>query len=93
LKNGNKQKLIDKQTAPEYQEGLKQRYRINARIGEAKAWHGFGRCRHRGRPGHIAQAFLTRLVLNLKRMVWLATGIAFHPIPGRRPALAWASCA
>ena len=87
-KDGNKQKWIDKQAAPEYREGLEQRYRIEAKFGEAKAWHGFGRSRYRGRPGHIAQAFLTCLVLNLKRMIWLATGVAFRDSALRRKRLA-----
>jgi len=89
-KDGNKQKWIEKQAAPEYQEGLKQRYRIEAKFGEAKAWHGFDRSRYRGRPGHIAQAFLTCLVLNLKRIIWLATGVPFRNSARRRPGLAWA---
>jgi IS5 family transposase len=89
-KDGNKQKWIEKQAAPAYQEGLRQRYRIEAKFGEAKAWHGFSRSRYRGRPGHIAQAFLTCLVLNLKRMIWLATGVAFRQSARRRLGLTWA---
>lgn len=89
-KDGNKQKWIDKQAAPAYQEGLRHRYTIEAKFGEAKAWHGFGRSRYRGQAGHIAQAFLTCLVLNLKRLVWLTARVAFRGNPGRRPARSWA---
>ena len=89
-KDSNKQKWIAKQAAPEYQEGLRQRHRIEAKFGEAKAWHGFGRCRYRGRAGHIAQAFLTFLVLNLKRIIWLATGVTFRNNGRRRSVLSWA---
>ena len=89
-KDSNKQKWIAKQAAPEYQEGLRQRHRIEAKFGEAKAWHGFGRCRYRGRAGHIAQAFLTFLVLNLKRIIWLATGVTFRNNGRRRSRLSWA---
>jgi IS5 family transposase len=74
-KDGNKEKWVEKQADPVYQEGLDERYTIEPKFGEAKEWHGFGRCRYRGRAGHIAQAFLTFMVLNLKRIVYLVTGV------------------
>jgi IS5 family transposase len=89
-KDDSKQKWLDKQADPAYAEGLAERYAIEAKFGEAKAWHGFGRCRYRGRPGHIAQAFLTCLVLNLKRIIWLVTGVPLRNSSRRRLGLAWA---
>jgi IS5 family transposase len=87
-KDDSKQKWLDKQADPTYGEGLAERYTIEAKFGEAKAWHGFGRCRYRGRPGHIAQAFLTCLVLNLKRIVYLVAGVQLRHTPRRRLARA-----
>jgi len=33
------------QDTPEYQMGEAERYKIERKFGEAKRWHGFGRCR------------------------------------------------
>ena len=87
-KDDSKQKWLDKLADPAYDQGLRERYAIEAKFGEAKAWHGFGRSRYRGRPGHIAQAFLTCLVLNLKRIIYLATGAQLRVNSRRRLVLA-----
>jgi hypothetical protein len=42
--------------------------------GEAKRWHGLGRCRYLGLWRYGIQAYLTALVLNLKRIVVLLRG-------------------
>jgi IS5 family transposase len=60
-----------------YQEGLKQRYQIERKFGEARKWHGFMRCRYLGNIRHGIQSYLTFMTLNLKRLVKLLTGVAF----------------
>ena len=62
---------------PQYQEGLKERYKIERKFGEAKQGHGFGRCRYIGKARYTIQSFLMAIVLNLKRMVKLITGVNF----------------
>ena len=62
---------------PEYQEGLKERYKIERKFGEAKKWHGFARCRYTGFIRHAIQSYLTFIALNLKRLVKLLTGFGF----------------
>ncbi len=66
-------------TTPEYQEGLKERYKIERKFGEGKLWHRLGRCRYLRLVRYGIQAYLTALALNLKRIVWLLTGIPFRP--------------
>lgn len=83
-KDANKeiwQQLIE---TPEYQRGVKERYKIERKFGEAKRWHGFGRCRYLGLIRYGIQAFLTALALNLKRIVQLLGGVYFRP-PSRKP--------
>jgi IS5 family transposase len=68
----------------EYQAGGAERYKIERKFGEAKRWHGFGRCRYIGLLNYGIQAFLTALVLNLKRIVLLLTEV---PCRGSTPSL------
>jgi IS5 family transposase len=63
----------------EYQAGRAERYKVERKYGEAKRWHGFGRCRYLGLLRYGVQACLTALVLNLKRIVTLLTGVRFRP--------------
>jgi len=70
------QKVAD---SPEYQEGGAERFKVERKYGEAKRWHGFGRCRYLGLLRYGIQAYLTALVLNLKRIVTLLTGVRFRP--------------
>jgi IS5 family transposase len=65
--------------SPEYRAGRAERYKIERKHGEAKRWHGFGRCRYLGLLRYGIQAHLTALVLNLKRIVTLLTGVRFRP--------------
>ena len=76
-KDDNKQPWLDLLQTPQYYAGLKERYKIERKFGEAKQGHGLGRCRYLGRLGFAAQAFLTAIMLNLKRMVKLLTGVNF----------------
>lgn len=62
---------------PQYKEGLKERYKIERKFGEAKQGHGLGRCRYLGRVRFAIQAFFTAITLNLKRIVKLLTGVGF----------------
>jgi IS5 family transposase len=65
--------------SPEYRAGKSERYKVERKFGEAKRWHGFGRCRYLGLLRYGIQAHLTALVLNLKRVVTLLTGVRFRP--------------
>ena len=76
-KDNNKQVWLDLRQTAQYQQGLKERYKIERKFGEAKQGHGFGRCRYLGRLGFAVQAFFTAIMLNLKRMVKLLTGVGF----------------
>jgi len=75
--NDNKQPWLDLLQTPQYYAGLKERYKIERKFGEAKQGHGLGRCRYVGRSSFAVQAFLTAMMLNLKRMVKLLTGVNF----------------
>jgi IS5 family transposase len=68
---------LDLSQTPQYQHGLKERYKIERKFGEAKQGHGFGRCRYLGRMGFTVQAFFTVIMLNLKRLVKLLTEVGF----------------
>jgi hypothetical protein len=57
---------------------LKERYKIERKFGEAKQGHGLGRCRYLSRMGFTVQAFFAAIMLNLKRLVKLITGVAFR---------------
>ena len=63
---------------PEYAAGLKERYKIERKFGEGKLWHRLGRCRYLGLVRYGIQAYLTAMVLNLKRIVFLLTGVHFR---------------
>jgi IS5 family transposase len=76
-KDDNKQVWLDLRQTPQYQQGLKERYKVERKFGEAKQGHGFGRCRYLGRLGFAVQAFFTAIMLNLKRMVRLLAGVGF----------------
>jgi transposase, IS5 family len=76
-KDSNKQIWLDLRQTPQYQQGLKERYKVERKFGEAKQGHGLGSCRYLGRVGFAVQSFFTAMVLNLKRMVKLLTGVGF----------------
>jgi IS5 family transposase len=79
IRNDNREYWRQVQDSPAYQAGLAERYKIERKFGEAKLWHGFGRCRYLGLLRYGSQAHLTALVLNLKRIVTLLTGVRFRP--------------
>lgn len=76
-KDDAKQVWFDLCQTSQYQQGLKERYKIERKFGEAKQGHGFGRCRYLGRMGFTVQAFFTTIMLNLKRLVKILSGVAF----------------
>ncbi len=74
-KDANKEVWLELIQSPAYQEGRKERYKIERKFGEAKQGHGLGRCRYLGLLKFGIQAYFTAIVLNLKRMVKLLTGV------------------
>jgi len=81
-KDKNKEVWFELIATPQYQQGKKERYKIERKFGEAKLGHGLARCRYLGTLKFGLQAYMTAMVLNLKRMVRILTGIGFkmHPI-------------
>ncbi len=69
--------------SPGYRAGQKERYKIERKYGEAKENHGLRRCRYLGRMRYAIQAYLTAIVLNLKRMVKVLRGVGFSGEPVR----------
>ena len=76
-KDKNKEVWVDLLASDEYQAGQQERYKIERKYGEAKTNHGLRRCRYVGRMRYLIQAYLTALVLNLKRIVKVVTGTNF----------------
>jgi len=76
-KDKNKEVWLTLIETPQYKQGLKERYKIERKFGEAKQGHGFGRCRYLGSTRFGVQSFLTAIMLNLKRMVKLLFGVNF----------------
>lgn len=76
-KDRNKEGWVALIESHEYQEGLRHRYKVERKLGEAKKWHGFGRCRYIGYLRHAIQTYLTFMALNLKRLVKLVAGVGF----------------
>jgi IS5 family transposase len=76
-KDKNKEVWLGLIESNQYQTGLKERYKIERKFGEAKQSHGLGRCRYVTKIRFTVQAYLTFIVLNLKRMVKLLTGSNF----------------
>ena len=77
-KDGSKEGWIKLKEGKEYQEGLKERYKIEEKFGEAKKWHGFSTCCYPSFIRHVIQSYLTFMTLNLKRLVKLLTGVSFR---------------
>ena len=71
--------------SPDYQQGIRERYKIERKFGEARKWHGFIRCRYLGFRRHAIQSYFTFMALNLKRLVKLLTGFTLHGRAELRP--------
>jgi IS5 family transposase len=76
-KDAHKEGWLKLEASPAYQEGLRQRYQIERKFGEARKWHGFKRCRYVGNVRHGIQSYLTFMAINLKRLVKLLSGTPF----------------
>ena len=76
-KGRNKGVWIELKGSGEYQQGLRERYKVERKLGEARKWHGFSRCRYEGFLRHAIQLYLTFMAVNLKRLVKLVTGVSF----------------
>jgi IS5 family transposase len=76
-KDKNKEPWVKLLASEAYHAGQRERYKIERKFGEAKAYHGLRRCRYVGWMRYMIQAYLTAIVLNLKRMVRVVTGIPF----------------
>ena len=76
-KDDNKEIWLNLRKTKQYQKGLKERYKIERKFGESKQNHGLGRCRYIGRGKFFIQAIFTVMILNLKRMVKLISGVGF----------------
>ena len=76
-KDDNKEVWLELVKTPQYRQGLKERYKVERKFGEAKQGHGFGRCRYIGIVRFAVQSFFTAIILNLKRMVKVLTGVGF----------------
>ena len=77
-KDKNKEGWLKLKQSQEYTEGLRERYKVERKFGEARKWHGFRRCRYVGFIRHAIQSYLTFMALNLKRLVKLLTGVSFR---------------
>ncbi|MCJ7692307.1 MAG: transposase, partial [Sedimentisphaerales bacterium] len=76
-KDANKEVCIHLKDTPEYNAGLRERYKIERKFGEAKQSHGLGRCRYVGTSKFTIQVILTAIALNLKRLLKIITGVGF----------------
>lgn len=76
--NPGRKVWVELAATPQYEAGRKERYKIERKFGEAKRWHGLGRCRYLGLVKYSLQVVVTAMVLNLKRLVKLLTGVGFR---------------
>jgi IS5 family transposase len=77
-KDANKEGWLKLKQSQEYAAGLKERYKVERKFGEARKWHGYEQCRYIGFIRHAIQSYLTFMALNLKRLVKLLTGVSFR---------------
>jgi IS5 family transposase len=76
----NKERWERLKETPEYQEGKALRYRVEQPYGQAKDKHGLERCRYLGLLKYGVQSYLTFMVVTVKRLVKLLTGITFREL-------------
>jgi len=65
-KDENKAVWLELLEGEEYNQGQKERYKIERKFGEAKQGHGLRRCRYVGLVRYAIQGLLTAIALNLK---------------------------
>jgi len=73
-KDGSKEIWIEMKESEAYKTEQRERCKVERKYGEAKEYHGLRRCRYLGWMGYAIQAYLTAIVLNLKRMVKVPAG-------------------
>lgn len=61
----------------QYQQGSKERYKVERKFGAGKQVHGLGHCRYIGKVKFDVQALFVAIMLNLKRLVRLLIGMGF----------------
>jgi IS5 family transposase len=87
-KDANKGGWLALLQTPAYEQGRRERYKIERKFGEMKRWHGFGRCRYVGLLRYAIQGYLTAVAVNLRRLVKLLWGISLrnqrYPLPNQR---------
>jgi hypothetical protein len=76
-KDDQKEVWMALRNTPDYQQGLKERYKIEGKFGEGQQGHSLGRCRYIGRAKFAMQAFFITMALNLKRMVRVLAHVGF----------------
>jgi IS5 family transposase len=76
-KDPNKEVWVELKKSEGYKRGIRERYQVERKFGEAKQGHGLSRCRYLGIDGYMVQAYMTAMALNLKRLVKLLTGTNF----------------
>lgn len=74
-KDKNKKPWVKLIGSSEYKRGLEVRYKIERKFGESKKHHGLGRARYRGLKRYNVQATFTFMVLNLKEIMKITTGV------------------
>ena len=85
-KDANKQRWLELQDTPQYQEATRIRGRVEQPFGQAKDKHGFEHARYVGLLNYGLQAYLTFMVVNAKRMAKLLTGITLRALAKGRQA-------
>ncbi len=83
-KNENREQWVAMLCDPFYPTGVKVRYRIERTFGEAKLWHRLGLARYRSLASFRIQSYMTFTAINLKRLVWLLTGVKLREMPTRQ---------
>ena len=82
--NENREQWVAMLCDPFYQAGVKMRSRIERTFGEAKLWHRLGLARYRSLANFRIQSYMTFTAINLKRLVWLLTGVKLREMPTRQ---------
>lgn len=72
-KDSHKEPWLAMIASPTYQESIRKRKQIEKKFGELKLHHGFDRCRYLGLKKYAIQAYLTTMVVNLKRLMLLTS--------------------
>jgi IS5 family transposase len=70
-KDPHKQPWLAMVASPRYQQDNIKRKHIEKKFGEGKHWYGWSRCRYLSLTKYAIQAYLTGMVLNLKRLMIL----------------------